>query len=63
MQFYAYFRQHRDMIMNDGFISSWYTVDIDENKVLFQNIKIRSFTYADFEQQYVICTNNEKEVT
>lgn len=37
------------MIMNDGFISSWYTVDIDENNVLFQNIKIRSFTYADFE--------------
>ena len=22
--------------MNDGFISSWYTVDIDENNVWFQ---------------------------
>lgn len=37
------------MIMNDGFISSWYTVNIDENNVLYQNIQTRSFTYADFE--------------
>ena len=49
MQFYAYFRQHRDRIMNDGFISSWYTVNIDENNVLYQNIQTRGFTEADCE--------------
>ncbi len=31
MWFYTYFRQYRDMIMNDGFISSWYTMKDDEN--------------------------------
>ena len=35
--------------MNDGFISSWYTVNIDENNVLYQIIQTRSFMYADFE--------------
>ena len=50
------------MIMNDGFISSWYTVDIDENNVQFKNIKTRNLTQGDFEQYYVIYTNNVKKL-